>query len=97
MIYYLIWYTILYTHGPLQSVDHLYVMRNIYDKQYTNREKDRNNIYMTSKGGYVICYIITIQDHRVIESWSDMIGYTHALSACVCCILTSQCHSHRQL
>jgi hypothetical protein len=32
-------YGTLYTHGPLQSVDHLYVMRDIYDKQYTNKRK----------------------------------------------------------
>jgi hypothetical protein len=32
--------TILYTHGPSQSVDHLYVMSDTYDKQYTNKRKE---------------------------------------------------------
>jgi hypothetical protein len=36
----MVYYTILYTHGPSLSVDHLYVMRNIYDKQYTNKRKE---------------------------------------------------------
>jgi hypothetical protein len=42
-------FTILYTHGASQSVDHLYGMRDI-NKQYANkiqtREKKRNNIYI---------------------------------------------------
>jgi hypothetical protein len=75
-----VWYTILYTHGPLQSVDHLYVKRNI--PKPGKQEKRKETMYVCIKWKVEMSYG-TSQCHKVIESQSDMIGYTCALSAWV--------------
>jgi hypothetical protein len=78
MSYYLIWYSILYPHGPLQGVDHLSVMRSqdihmtIYN-QYAVYKRNKRK-YICNKHevtvGNVIWDISISQGHGVMEWWS---------------------------
>jgi hypothetical protein len=66
MGYYMVYYTIIYTHGPLQSVDHLYFMSDIY-KQYTNKRKEKKQyIYMTMEK-----WTCDMGHGHNTRSWSD--------------------------
>jgi hypothetical protein len=101
-VWYSTWYGALYytIHMDHCKVWIISMEWGIYTNNIQTREKKRNNIYIYIwqwRSGHVTWNMVTIQGHGVMEWWSDMIGYTHALSTCVCCILTSQCHSHIQL
>jgi hypothetical protein len=82
-VWYNTWYTILYTHGPLQSVDHLYVTRDIY-KQYTNKRKEEKQYIYISMEKWT-CDMGHCHNTR---SWSDGVmewyDWLHSCTVSMC-------------